>query len=583
MSKNATKDENTQYNDHWLEKIVNKISERDHDTINLSTGKTPSGHIHMGIMRELLICDGLRRKFEKQGKKVNYRLFFDSLDAAKRFPSYIPKVFEEKYLGYPFALMPNPLKSTDDELVEKTEKSYAQTFGKELIECFETLGIKVKPIWTDDLYKTDEMKEMIRIGLKKNEQVKEIVAKYITASMTDEKKARYLKQQESWMGAMVICENCNRTQKKLADGSIKPNRVLSYDEKNDKVHYKCPACNHEGDVSIESGLVKLNWRLDWPAKWTIFNTTCEPAGKDHCTPGGSYDTGLDLCQNIYGYKGPVKVAYEWLRLGDRDMKTSKGIVFTPDKFLEMAEPEILRMLIFKTDPNKHISIRVEEMENYYNDFQKMEEIYFGKEEAGSEEELREIKYMYPLICTEDVPEKMPSRLPFKLRLVLVQLIPLLGKDKVYEKAKEYFQREDLAVVPKKTLLNRLEKVENWLDEIKAMLKTEKDPKLIKTIKYKVPMFSFIDEIPKEIKENLTDLQKQAFEIFIEKSESIDAYTNEMIKEMMMDIREEIEIKPRDFFQAFYFVFLGKKRGPRLGPLMEMMDKEWIIERLKSAL
>src|SRR6056297_2879992 len=116
-----------------------------------------------------------------------------------------------------------------------------------------------------------------------------------------------------------------------------------------------------------------------------------------------------------------------------------------------------------------------------------------------------------------------------------------------------------------------------------MLKTEKDPKLIKNIKYKVPMFSFIDEVTEEIGNKISDSQKKAFELFIEKSKDLDGYSNENVKNIMMEIREEIDIQARDFFQAFYLVFLGKKRGPRLGPLMEMIDKKWIIDRLNSVL
>ena len=56
-----------EYPAHWIEGIIQQILERAPDDINLATGKTPSGHIHMGILRELLICDALRRILENRG------------------------------------------------------------------------------------------------------------------------------------------------------------------------------------------------------------------------------------------------------------------------------------------------------------------------------------------------------------------------------------------------------------------------------------------------------------------------------------------------------------------------------------
>ena len=61
MTNTPKNEEKKEYHDHWLMEIIERIENRNHDVITLSTGKTPSGQIHLGIMRELLICDGLRR------------------------------------------------------------------------------------------------------------------------------------------------------------------------------------------------------------------------------------------------------------------------------------------------------------------------------------------------------------------------------------------------------------------------------------------------------------------------------------------------------------------------------------------
>jgi len=576
MEESITTREYPEYSTHWLEDIITEIEKRDQENIVLSTGKTPSGHIHLGILRELLICDAIKRILTNRGNNVRFILFIDSLDAAKRFPPYIPEVYNNIHLGKPFSLLPNPFQNDG--------RNYAQFFGEELAATFQEFGIGAEITWTHELYKTDRMKDMIRIGLKKNVQVKEIIAKYLTASMTDEQKSEYLEQQADWMGAMVICERCQCTQKKQDDGSITPNRVLSFDEKTDSCEYICPACGFHGYVTVSSGLVKLNWRLDWPAKWTLYQTTCEPAGKDHCTPGGSYDTGLDLCRNIYGYQGPVKVSYEWVRLGDRDMKTSKGIVFTPQKFLDIADPEIIRLLIYQTSPNKHLSIRIEELEQYYNELERIEKIYYNVEPAPNDDIRKEIEYIYPLICTNKPLPTMPIKIPFKVTMILAQLLNAIGMKGIESRAKEYLKtigrNEELD-------LNKfhasIQRAINWLEEMKTLISEEKNPEIIKKLSQKVMIFSILDQITPEIQLSLDDSQKQVLKMFGDKISGLESLTEENTKDIMMNIRDKLNLKPMKVFQAFYQILLGEKKGPRLGPLLSMLDKEWILTRIRDAI
>ncbi|MFW9938890.1 MAG: lysine--tRNA ligase, partial [Candidatus Thorarchaeota archaeon] len=355
---------NKEFSVHWLEDTVEKILNRDPNIITLSTGKTPSGHIHIGILREVIICDALYRIFEDKGKEVNFYLFMDDFDAAKRFPPYIEEKFQDQHIGKPFALIPCPFKECNCE-------SYAKHFGNELISTFKDFGIKNDIIWTYDLYNTKEMKEKIKIALQNTEKIKKILRKYILPTLDDNKKKLFIEMQKNWMPVMALCEKCGKIQSKKTDGTIKPNRIKKYLEQENKIFYECPACGYKGEFSIYSGRLKLNWRIDWPAKWAIFKTTCEPAGKDHSVKGGAYDTGLEICQEIFDYIGPIKLPYEWLRLGEQDMKTSKGIVFTPKDYLNIADPEIFRMLILRTNPMKHISLRLEEMPQYFDYYERM--------------------------------------------------------------------------------------------------------------------------------------------------------------------------------------------------------------------
>ncbi len=557
---------------HWLEDTVEQIMSRKPPKVTLSTGKTPSGHIHIGILREIIICDALKRIFNERGKNVNFYLFLDDFDAAKRFPDYIDIKFQQEHIGKPFALIPCPFNDCGCE-------SYARHFGNELISTFKGFGIKNEIIWAFTLYKEKGMQEQINIALENTDEIKKILKKYIFPTLDEEKKENFVEMQKSWMPVMVLCEKCDRILWKDKDGSIKPNRVISYFKDDHSVSYICPACGYQGKIPIFSGRLKLNWRVDWPAKWALFNTSCEPAGKDHCVKGGSYDTGLEICQRIYKYRGPVKLSYEWLRLGDQDMKTSKGIVFTPKRFQELADPEIYRMIILRTNPMKHISLRIEELSQYYNYYEKMEDIYYNVEEAESKQEKDFFKYLYPLTKIENVPKTIPIRIPFNKMIFLSQIQNLLSKENLFKKALSWVDKEATEITFEE-FTKLLLKTTNWITEVKSILKKIDNEKKKKAYMNKIGIFS----IPVEIDDSFIDkLNKnqisglKLFRDFILKEENMNA---EKIQNKIYTIAKHgLQINPKELFEAFYLVILGKNSGPRLGSFISLLDKEWLQQRL----
>ena len=563
---------------HWLEETVEEISKRNLAEFTFSTGKTPSGHVHIGILREIIICDALRRIFEKKGAKVSFYLFMDDFDAAKRFPYYIDIEYQKKYIGKPFALIPCPFDDCGCE-------SYARHFGNELISTFESFGIKNKIIWTYDLYQKRDMQEKIRIALENTDKIKEILKKYILPTLDNDRKELFIDMQKTWIPAMVICDKCNKIQYKDTDGTIRPNRVTKYQKKEREVLYECPGCGYKGKKSIYSGKLKLNWRVDWPAKWALFNATCEPAGKDHSVKGGAYDTGIEICQKIYDYEGPIKLPYEWLRLGNQDMGTSKGIIFTPKKYVELADPEIYRMLILRTNPMKHISLRIEEIPQYHDYYEKMENIFYGIEKPESKEEFDYFNYLYPLTKVKDVPIHKPSRIPLKLLIFLSQMQNILTPNKLYEKAiSSMSTTNDESVISYENFLALLKRTENWIKEINSYINSLEDQKAIRNIKNKIETFTIPETLDIKLISNLSDDQVNGLKKFRAYIADNDQLNADSIQNKIFSIaKKELEIPPKKMFEALYLLLLGSKSGPRLGPFILMLDKPWLMDRLNQLL
>ncbi len=560
---------NEEFPVHWLDEILEKILKREDSLITLATGKTPSGYIHLGILREIIICDALRRLLELKGKNVRFFLFFDSLDAAKRFPEYIEKDFQKKHIGKPFSYIPCPFKECNCE-------SYAHHFGNDLSSTFTDFGIKTEIVWTHELYKTKEMQEKIMIALENIDKIKKIIRKYILPTLDEEKKKAFIDMQKTWMPVMAICEKCDRIQYRDKDGAIRPNRILEYLPMEEKVSYLCNACGNKNKLSIYSGRLKLNWRIDWPAKWSLYKTTCEPAGKDHSVKGGAYDTGIELCQELYDYIGPVKVPYEWLRLGDRDMKTSKGIVFTPKKYLEIADPEIFRTIILRTNPMKHIAFRIEEMPQYYDFFERMEEKFFTKEKE------EEISYIYPLTQIGKIPNQKKLKIPFKLLIFLSQVQNILDLDKLYNKAKDAVNVNDFEKqISKKYFEKILKRTSKWLHEVEKSIEVEEDNRIRREIIRKINIFKIPETIDSKIIQSLDTNQKKGISILKEFLAHYDIWDSDLIQNKIFTIAKEIlNIPPKKMFEAIYQMILGRKNGPKLGPFLALLDRDWLLGRLK---
>ncbi|MBN2149828.1 MAG: lysine--tRNA ligase [Candidatus Lokiarchaeota archaeon] len=555
---------------HWLDDVKREVLARDPDVYTLSTGKTPSGSIHLGILREITICDSLKRLLVAEGKKVRFLLFFDSLDAAKKFPPYIPSEFKV-HLGKPFSDIPCPVKGCGCE-------SYAHHWGNELSATFEAFGLTPEVIWTHELYQTPAMKGQIKVALDNTSTLREIITKNITQTIDEESGAAYQEQMQNWFPAMVVCSRCGTTQfyDKKAD-KIFPNRIVAYHADTGEVEYECPnpRCNNKERVKIDSPStrLKMNWRVDWPAKWSLFKTTLEPAGKDHATPGGSYDTGLEICRKVYGYEGPVKLGYEWLRLGDADMGTSKGKTFTPAEYLAIGGlPEAFRHVIIKTKASTHISFRVENMPQMFEDYEKFERIHYGIDKPADDADAEATRYMYPLTQVKAAAPEMPGRIPFKYAVVMAQIREILDEGIVIDKCNEMVKRVtpgvDVKPLAADAIKATLDKVEYWVNT------------------YAPPQYRFnvSKELQPEVKNALTDEERTALaklKALLERKPCDDEQA--LQNDIFAIAKDEMGVQPTKVFQAIYKVFVGTKSGPRIGPFLLALDKAFIMKRLADAL
>jgi len=547
-----------EYSIHWISDVVDSVLERDVDEYLVSTGKSISGSIPISFYRELIIADVIKRKLLEAGKEARTLFVADDFDPVRSFPSSVSLPLEE-WLGIPYSEVPD-------------EYGCCESFGahaaNEFIETFPEFGVNPEVIWQSKLYETPEMLEATRLCLKNTETIRQILIEYVARDFNDEQKADYIKSMKNWFPASVFCPSCGRIQAG-AKGEIIVNRITDYDPVTDKASFSCPSCGHSDEVPLEGLRVKLSWRIDWPAKWYVLNVTCEPAGKDHSVKGGSFDTGLEISRRVFGWDGPVKVPFEWVRIGGRDMSTSEGIVFSPKVWLTIAPPELYRYLMLKPPLERAIDLYPERIPDFVDEFDRFERTYYGLENV-SEEQMEIIQLLYPLCLAGDVPENYIPKLPFKFAVITSQMEDILDTGTIFERCEQVLKKQyGINTVPteaKELISVRLRRAKTWAHEYG----TERD-------KVVVP-----ESVPKEIIVTLTDNDREFLRRFAEvlKGTPLD---DEDLQSRVFETARSVGLKDKRAFVVLYRILISRKSGPRLGGFLNLLGNEWVSERIMSVL
>ena len=321
-------------------------------------------------------------------------------------------------------------------------------------------------------------------------------------------------------------------------------------------------------MDIKSGNGKLTWRVEWAARWKIFKITCEPFGKDHAASGGSYDVSKIISKEIYDYEAPYPIPYEWITLKGEAMSKSHGVFFTPEQWLEIAEPETLNYFIFRSKPLKHKDFNPSmPFLDFIEQYDRVERIYYGAEEASSEKEEEKLKKIYEASQIE-ISESMPFQPSYRFMTVVYQIagndpqkvFKILKNNSQLPKEMERKEYNDLNEQDIERLNRRLKHAKNWL-ELYA-------PEFVK--------FQVLKNIPKV---EINDLQK----VFLLKVADIlenEDYNPEELHNAMYMVIHDLDIKPQKAFQAIYKVMTGKKQGPRAASFVLSIDKDIVIKRFR---
>ncbi|MDD3925540.1 MAG: lysine--tRNA ligase [bacterium] len=516
---------------HWADWMAAEALEARGTLHRVATGITPSGPIHLGNIREVMTADLVYRGLRSKDIDPDFIYIADSFDPLRKVYPFLPESYKE-YIGKPLAHVPDPQGCCDN---------YAEHFLQPFLCALEDLGIKPRVLRADRLYKEGVYTDVITEAMSGREKISAILSEVSGREMPP-----------NWSPLNALCRQCGR---------LSGTTITGFRPERHQVDYTCD-CGYEGTADYSIGEAKLVWRVDWPARWKALGVTMEPFGKDHAAPGGSYDTGIRISREIFGYEPPFPMVYEWIYLkGQGAMSSSTGVAVSIEDMLELLPPQVVRYLIARARPEKHIEFDPgQALINLLEEYDKLERIHFG-EEPADEESASQAGRLYSMSQPDGEGAARQIRIPFRHMVVSAQI------------ARGSFGRL-------KEVLIRSGYGQAVQDEDRV--RREMEYALVWLRKYAPPAFVF--EVREELPEGVAALDAAQRQALLQMAESLSGCDPDAreLENMLYTVAGEAGLKSTQLFQAVYTAILGQKSGPRAAPFILSLEREFVIERLRQA-
>jgi lysyl-tRNA synthetase class 1 len=102
-----TEEVQDEFSIHWIRDLVDEVLERDPDQYLIVTGKSMSGSVHSGFMKEIIIADAIKRELQTLGKDAKTVFIADDYDPIRAFPPSLT-LSPAEYMGVPYSDAPDP-------------------------------------------------------------------------------------------------------------------------------------------------------------------------------------------------------------------------------------------------------------------------------------------------------------------------------------------------------------------------------------------------------------------------------------------------------------------------------------------
>lgn len=507
----------------WYDNVIETLS----GPQLINDSKTPSGRVHVGSLRGVLIHDALLRVLKDHGFATRYTYGIDDYDPLDGLPADAGPAIRQ-YMGFPLCNIPAPEGSTATDL--------ADHYITEFLGIFSELGVGAEIYRMRDIYRSGRFNEAIDRILRRADRVRQVYA--------DVSKAR---RADDWHPFQVVCEQC---------GKIGTTEVSAYD--GQEVTYHCrrnlvkwaEGCGHTGKVSPFDGRGKLPWKLEWTAKWFTFGITIEGAGKDHCTKGGSRDVAEACLRAIFDTTPPLNVPYEFFLVSGAKMSSSKGVGTAAREIANFLPPEMIRFLMINTPPKRTVNFSTDfdYIVKLFNEHDRLvESVISGKATPAQVKTLQTVEV--------DGQHTAYHPVGFQLLTALLQLPHLDVQQEIEKRVAGGLSAADRAI-----LQRRLTTARYWL----ATYASESDRVVLQ------------QTLPASV-DTLTATQKAFLRLLGERFPE-QPLSEEQYQTFVFDTARLTPLGQQEAFAAIYRVILDQAKGPKAGSLFSFLDRAFLVKR-----
>lgn len=330
----------------WVEEVADDVvdfvarrGKAPTEPIVCASGISPSGPVHLGNLRELVVAHAVAEELAARGRAVRHLHFWDDYDRFRRVPATVPASFDE-FLGRPLSAVPDP--------AGDCHPTYAEHFIDECDRALGQLQIRPEQIRQSAAYAQGTYIEDVRTAVAAHAEISAVLARFQTRQPAEPSTAdSEADDARRPLPVRIYCEGCGQDHA-LVDEGAEP----------DTIAYRCEGCGHTGTLALSAPIPgKLVWKVDWPMRWAHYGVDFEPGGVDHSSPGSSYEVGTELVRSVFGSIAPHYVGYSFVGIEGRSkLSGSHGDVPTPGTALRVLEPSILRWQYIRRRPRNSFTI-----------------------------------------------------------------------------------------------------------------------------------------------------------------------------------------------------------------------------------
>lgn len=540
---------------HWLDQIVDAIIAWQQETgaakLHVDDMKTPSGRVHVGALRGVILHDLVAKALREHTKQeITSTYVFNNMDNMDSLPGYLPETYA-KFMGHSLAAIPTPpLEQSGITFAEANEtekeryrqaRNFAEFYAFDFIDAFTTLGATPDIVWSNELYESGRMNDVIRVALDSVVEMRKIYQEVADYQLP-----------EKWYPFQVQCEQC---------GCCGSTLVTQWD--GEQVTYECQAnkvewakgCGHSGKISPFNGNGKLLWKVDWPAHWQVMGVTVEGAGKDHTSAGGSRDMANAMCERVFQSKPPFDIPYEWILVRGTKMSSSKGIGMSAKDFVQIMPPAVGRFLFTSRHFNQVIDFDPTTLAipDLFDEYDQGARIFWKQEEGDAR-----LGRSFELAQIGEIPEQ--HFLPRFRDVVQWLQFPNVDLNEHFSSIKGSLLTDFEARV----LAERSSYARRWL--------VTTAPESVK--------FAPTPTLP-ELVSTLTPEQKDYLR---QLKDLIDQHPNWSADELQQGLFElaKATVGTKLAFAAIYTAIIGKTSGPKAAWLLKSLDTDFLHQRFSEA-